>query len=83
MFYSPSVSTHESDDKVFAGVHPDWIATVQMAYWSVLLPNLEGQKPFWPRECDRFNTFKFTGIKETKVLILGQDPYHGQGQATG
>lgn len=30
-----------------------------------------------------FAAFKFTSLKDTKVIILGQDPYHGEGQAHG
>jgi uracil-DNA glycosylase len=30
-----------------------------------------------------FNAFHHTPIKEVKVVILGQDPYHGPGQAMG
>ena len=30
-----------------------------------------------------FNAFKETPIDELKVVILGQDPYHGEGQAQG
>jgi uracil-DNA glycosylase len=37
---------------------------------------------FPPRE-DIFNAFKYTDLKDLKVLILGQDPYHGEKQAHG
>lgn len=30
-----------------------------------------------------FSAFNFTPFDEVKVVILGQDPYHGQGQANG
>lgn len=30
-----------------------------------------------------FNAFSFTPFQEVKVVILGQDPYHGPGQAHG
>jgi uracil-DNA glycosylase len=30
-----------------------------------------------------FNAFKFTPFEEVKVVIIGQDPYHGEGQAHG
>lgn len=32
---------------------------------------------------DIFNSFHFTPLKEVKVVILGQDPYHNVGQAHG
>lgn len=37
---------------------------------------------FPPRE-DIFNAFKYTDLNDVKVLILGQDPYHGEKQAHG
>ena len=30
-----------------------------------------------------FNALKYTSFKDTKVVIIGQDPYHGFGQAHG
>lgn len=30
-----------------------------------------------------FNALKYTAYEDVKVLILGQDPYHGEGQAHG
>lgn len=30
-----------------------------------------------------FSAFNFTPFEEVKVVIIGQDPYHGQGQANG
>ena len=32
---------------------------------------------------DIFNALKLTSFKDTKVVIIGQDPYHGFGQAHG
>jgi uracil-DNA glycosylase len=37
----------------------------------------------FPPEQDVFNAFKFTPFDEIKVLLLGQDPYHDDGQAHG
>lgn len=37
----------------------------------------------YPPADDIFNAFAFTPLKEVKVVILGQDPYHGEGQAHG
>lgn len=39
--------------------------------------------PVYPDMHDIFNALKKTSFKETKVVILGQDPYHGRGQAHG
>ena len=37
----------------------------------------------YPDMYDIFNALKYTSYKNTKVLILGQDPYHGENQAHG
>ncbi|MFD6441806.1 uracil-DNA glycosylase [Peribacillus sp. NPDC060186] len=36
-----------------------------------------------PNQDDIFNALQFTSYKKVKVVILGQDPYHGPGQAHG
>ncbi len=36
-----------------------------------------------PSMYDIFNALKFTAYKDVKVVILGQDPYHGPNQAHG
>lgn len=40
-------------------------------------------KTIFPDKYDIFNALQLTGYHETKVVILGQDPYHGSGQAHG
>ena len=37
----------------------------------------------YPDMHDIFNALKYTAFSDTKVVILGQDPYHGPGQAHG
>lgn len=37
----------------------------------------------YPPADDIFNAFHFTPLSQVKVLILGQDPYHGEHQAHG
>jgi uracil-DNA glycosylase len=40
-------------------------------------------KIIYPPESLVFNAFLHTPFEETKVVIIGQDPYHGVGQAHG
>ncbi len=40
-------------------------------------------KTIYPKNSDIFNSLAFTPFEELKVVILGQDPYHGPGQAHG
>lgn len=37
----------------------------------------------YPDMYDIFNALKFTAYSNVKVVIIGQDPYHGEGQAHG
>jgi uracil-DNA glycosylase len=37
----------------------------------------------YPPEADVYNAFQYTPFDEVKILLLGQDPYHGEGQAQG
>ena len=43
---------------------------------------LSGMKVF-PPKADVFNAFSLTPCDHVNVVILGQDPYHGEGQAHG
>lgn len=40
-------------------------------------------RQIFPAAQDVFNAFEFTPLASVKVVILGQDPYHGDGQAHG
>ena len=40
-------------------------------------------KTIYPDKFDIFNALHFTPYKDVKVVILGQDPYHGPNQAHG
>ncbi len=48
-----------------------------------LTEELNANKNIYPPKDDIFNAFNLTPFNNTKVVILGQDPYHGQGQAHG
>jgi len=40
-------------------------------------------KTIYPPQPDVFNAFRYTELSAVKVVILGQDPYHGPNQAHG
>jgi uracil-DNA glycosylase len=56
-------------------------------YFQQILKFLEKEKNagkiIYPKSADIFNAFKYTPFPEVKVVILGQDPYHGPNQAHG
>jgi uracil-DNA glycosylase len=43
----------------------------------------EAGKVIYPPATEVFNAFKLTELDDVKVVILGQDPYHGPDQAHG
>ncbi len=50
--------------------------------WDILEKEYEEHK-IYPSKEEIFSALKLTSYKDTKVVILGQDPYHGKGQAHG
>ncbi len=48
-----------------------------------LVSEKQAGKTLYPPMPDIFNAFEFTPFDQVKVVILGQDPYHGPGQAHG
>ena len=40
-------------------------------------------KTIYPNMNDIYNALKYTSFEDVKVVILGQDPYHGAGEAHG
>lgn len=69
--------------------HNDWDEVLkeelQKEYFKELLNNvneLYNNKIIYPEKKDVFNAFRLS-YKDVKVVILGQDPYHGEGEAHG
>lgn len=55
-------------------------------YWTSLqrfVAEERSQGPVYPPHDDVFTALHLTPYAETRVMILGQDPYHGPGQAHG
>ncbi|MDP2174922.1 MAG: uracil-DNA glycosylase [Bacteroidota bacterium] len=56
-------------------------------YFRSLMLFLESEKKnlhkVFPPESDIFKSFELCGFENLKVVIIGQDPYHGLGQAHG
>ncbi len=58
----------------------------QKPYFMELLARIKAARQHvtvYPPESDVFNAFRYTEFGDVKVVILGQDPYHGSGQAHG
>jgi uracil-DNA glycosylase len=48
-----------------------------------ILKNEYTSQTIYPDMYDIFNALKYTPYEDVKIVILGQDPYHGPGQAHG
>lgn len=66
-------------------VLPQWLRIIsqeqQKPYFKELTQNIEDQRKsgeiIYPNQADVFNAFTDTDLSDVKVVILGQDPYHG------
>jgi len=49
----------------------------------LFLENEQKSKTIFPPKDDIFNALNMTSFEDIKVVVLGQDPYHGKGQGHG
>ncbi|MEJ5995443.1 uracil-DNA glycosylase [Pedobacter sp. Du54] len=74
-----------------ATLEPSWLNILAQEFEKPYLKTLksflleEKQNGFsvYPKGTDIFNAFNHTPFEQVKVVILGQDPYHGTNQAHG
>ena len=73
-----------------AGLNGDWYEALKgefsKPYYKKLFETVNNEyktRLIFPPAEDIFNAFHLTPLKEVKVVILGQDPYHNNGQAHG
>ncbi len=72
-------------------LEPSWKAHIQdefskeymHALKSFLVKEKQNGKAIYPRGSEYFRALDLTPFEHVKVVILGQDPYHGPGQAHG
>jgi uracil-DNA glycosylase len=72
-------------------LHPSWLQTLQQEfdapYMAALKTFLESEraagKRIFPKGAEWFKALDTTPLDQVRVVILGQDPYHGEGQAHG
>jgi len=66
--------------------HPILQAEAEKPYWNDLISFVNYESAtgtVFPKSEDVFNAFHLTPYHDVKVVILGQDPYHNDGQAMG
>ncbi len=68
----------------------DWDLLLKEEFNKEYFKNLENfviteynHKIIYPKINEVYNAFRYTSYQDTKVVIIGQDPYHGENQAEG
>lgn len=72
-------------------LHPNWLAHLNDEFEQQYMQNLSAflraekshGKTIYPQGTNIFNALNTTPLETVKVVVLGQDPYHGPGQAHG
>jgi len=72
-------------------LEPSWLAVLQEEFEKPYMTNLrkflqnekDAGQVVYPKNADIFRAFNDTPFDKVKVVILGQDPYHGPNQAHG
>jgi uracil-DNA glycosylase len=72
-------------------LHPSWLGPLRQEFDQPYMASLkrflqserEAGKRIFPGGSNWFRALDLTPLDEVKVVILGQDPYHGPGQAHG
>ncbi len=71
-------------------IHNSWDLKLKEEFELPYIAKLEGFLKeerrlynIYPKKTEVFNAFKLTSFENVKVVILGQDPYHGPNQAHG
>jgi uracil-DNA glycosylase len=78
-------------DKAHVQLHPSWLGPLGGEFDEPYMADLkrfliaerEGGKRIFPKGSEWFRALDLTPREKVRVVILGQDPYHGEGQAHG
>lgn len=74
------VKLHESWKASLAG---EFTEPYMQALRSFLVAEKDAGKRIFPKGSEYFRALDLTPLEDVRVVILGQDPYHGPGQAHG
>lgn len=82
---------NNSDTNSDVKLHSSWKAKLKTEFASDSMKNLKAflqkeyssGKTIYPRGDEYFAALNLTPLNKVKVVIIGQDPYHGPGQAHG
>jgi uracil-DNA glycosylase len=78
-------------DQTGIKLHPSWLEPLRGEFDEPYMSDLkrflaierERGKRIFPKGCEWFRALDLTPLDQVRVVILGQDPYHGEGQAHG
>jgi uracil-DNA glycosylase len=76
----PDIQLHESWK---APLLPEFQADYMVQLRAFLLAEKAAGKQIYPKGSEWFRALDLTPLDKVRVVILGQDPYHGPGQAHG
>ena len=79
-----------NEDSQQIKLEPSWLAHLRAEFDKPYMHELRSflaaekqQHAVFPPGADIFNAFQYTPFDQVRVVVLGQDPYHGPGQAHG
>ncbi|MDI9340503.1 MAG: uracil-DNA glycosylase [Sediminibacterium sp.] len=71
-------------------IHPSWKSLLNdefdKPYFKTLVEFVKEEyktRRCYPKGTQIFSAFDYCSFEDVKVVVIGQDPYHGQGQANG
>lgn len=85
------MNTALSDANSKIKLNPSWLKHLETEFKTDYMTNLKSflraeinkKKTIYPKGPNYFEALNRTDFDQVKVVILGQDPYHGEGQAHG
>ena len=88
---APTLTTEQQEILSRVQLHESWKTALAPVFLKPYMAKLRQflaeekklGKTIYPPAPDYFNAFNTTPLSQVKVVILGQDPYHGVGQAHG
>ena len=90
MFTNQGFRSHQLSAKILQSIPNTWRNHPEFGLKAADLVKLEGfltheeaNHLILPAKQDRFRALELTSPEQVRVVILGQDPYHGPGQAHG
>ncbi len=83
MCYSMCMKKDVLMEKEWKEALGDYLATDSFIQLSHFIRNEYLTKKVFPAQEDIFKAFTYTPFSQVRVVILGQDPYHDDGQACG